>query len=884
MARRRDGLGGAPELEELIEALELYNDNTDGSGPGEKAAVFIWDDEWSLLGGMDERAAARHQRQYGGRYAIVMFPGHTMPFDARHDALEIFRAFGLSIESPPLLNPGPGGRFSPTVPPPAGRAEESLAGHYIVYEAGPGGTWSFNVADDRSAWKASGKELSYSAARTSAKRLIMARGGRPPGVPNPPGYGRGVYTGCACKSLSCPTAHTRHQHKAGRCPEMTSAGICSKCQPVSRSARDPADEAEAPDRNGYYHRRSGSVRILIKPTIVSHEMDPNDKRDLGVTNGDLVYEVELHSGHTTSGGDGDDIIFNTQPAREVDVGATDADTLDNVARRAINDWIDTIGDDVAAIPKRGPSAGIRPIVRPGPYANAIRRAQRRNPPRPGRPGFSVGVLASCACKSSSCQAGHRSGRCPEMTSAGICSKCQPQALPAGQPAGSGWIKRYCGKVRVYVRPQGTDDVHAIAAGNNTWEALVGLDRSPKPPYRFHGFIPPVYRAEDGAAEVAIREALANASPEDESDLLDAINWVGHSPIITPTPTAPAKRRNPSGPPRKMPYSFTPRSDGGGKLGPAVDLRQRREEGPTVLDMAWDKLSREAAAAAVTPRDAFNQQTDDEMNRLVGQYGTVDEPDIEGKYYRICGGVVLVFEREEHQAPGMHDLWQCSLHFIDEDATGGFWRTVEQLFIPGAAELMPIEDAKAAAHSQALLKATSVAVDRAARSALIHTLNGAGSAIVRKMQKMLEGQGDGEYAIDRISRARVLEFWDIVDPREEGGKPAFYFQIDDGPLIVEVRPGSSKSFWNIALRLTTQSRPGEHPGRPLWTRTDFAYITKYPGNPTGAEIITIIRGALGEAMQATDVGDWVSNAVGNGRIARITKAGARQLTHGGFPSP
>jgi hypothetical protein len=88
------------DINDLIEQLELWNENTDGGGPGETVSVFVWPDEWTIWDG-GEKYARKHQKEFGGKYAIVRIPGHTKPFDAQAEAIRVFRELGIRVLNPP---------------------------------------------------------------------------------------------------------------------------------------------------------------------------------------------------------------------------------------------------------------------------------------------------------------------------------------------------------------------------------------------------------------------------------------------------------------------------------------------------------------------------------------------------------------------------------------------------------------------------------------------------------------------------------------------------------------------------------------------------------------------------------------------------------------
>ncbi len=87
------------DINDLIDQLELWNENTDGGGPGETVSVFVWPDEWTIWDG-GERAAKKHQAEFGGKFSIVRIPGHTKPFDAVAEARRVFRELGLRTLNP----------------------------------------------------------------------------------------------------------------------------------------------------------------------------------------------------------------------------------------------------------------------------------------------------------------------------------------------------------------------------------------------------------------------------------------------------------------------------------------------------------------------------------------------------------------------------------------------------------------------------------------------------------------------------------------------------------------------------------------------------------------------------------------------------------------
>lgn len=103
---RGDGREHEPDLGELTEALELYNDNTDSATVprgGEKIYVFVWppeggrDGEWQLLAGVN---AKKHQAEFGGKYVEVRIPGHEGGFNAFRAAVDALRALGIKVSNP----------------------------------------------------------------------------------------------------------------------------------------------------------------------------------------------------------------------------------------------------------------------------------------------------------------------------------------------------------------------------------------------------------------------------------------------------------------------------------------------------------------------------------------------------------------------------------------------------------------------------------------------------------------------------------------------------------------------------------------------------------------------------------------------------------------
>jgi hypothetical protein len=94
-------------LEDLIEHLELWNDNTDGGQGGEDVYVVVYDDdpdpeknEWTIHQFFSKRELADHKRKYGGKYAKLRIPGHDKPFNAHRAAVDAFEQMGLRIMNP----------------------------------------------------------------------------------------------------------------------------------------------------------------------------------------------------------------------------------------------------------------------------------------------------------------------------------------------------------------------------------------------------------------------------------------------------------------------------------------------------------------------------------------------------------------------------------------------------------------------------------------------------------------------------------------------------------------------------------------------------------------------------------------------------------------
>lgn len=103
---RGDGREHEPDLGELIEALELYNDNTDSRtvpAGGEKIYVFVWppeggrDGEWQILSHVN---AKKHQAEYGGKFAEVRILGHEGGFNAFRAAVDALRTLGIKATNP----------------------------------------------------------------------------------------------------------------------------------------------------------------------------------------------------------------------------------------------------------------------------------------------------------------------------------------------------------------------------------------------------------------------------------------------------------------------------------------------------------------------------------------------------------------------------------------------------------------------------------------------------------------------------------------------------------------------------------------------------------------------------------------------------------------
>ena len=129
--KKRNG-SDDPTLDELIEALELYNDNTDGDLGGETVYFFVWPDEWALLTFTSTAKAKAHQRQYGGKFAEIFVPGHNKRFNSFKSAVEAFREVGLRVSQP---NPRRTARGSITIPVSA--TERSLL-RRVLQDVGPG--------------------------------------------------------------------------------------------------------------------------------------------------------------------------------------------------------------------------------------------------------------------------------------------------------------------------------------------------------------------------------------------------------------------------------------------------------------------------------------------------------------------------------------------------------------------------------------------------------------------------------------------------------------------------------------------------------------------------------------------------------------------------
>ncbi len=99
--RRRASRSEVMPFGDLVDALELYNDNTDGDMGGETVSVFLWDDDWQLMGMMTPNKALKHQKEYGGKFVSVRLPGHNKPFNATKVAHDIFTKLGLRHLNPP---------------------------------------------------------------------------------------------------------------------------------------------------------------------------------------------------------------------------------------------------------------------------------------------------------------------------------------------------------------------------------------------------------------------------------------------------------------------------------------------------------------------------------------------------------------------------------------------------------------------------------------------------------------------------------------------------------------------------------------------------------------------------------------------------------------